>query len=368
MAAVSSGEVTWNRRSVLALMKHSEHDPERFATNLVQASSAQESADCSALTGYEHCQACAMPAVTQLVTELVNVKDQIWTDQNSLSNQAQQACSKAYPADRPGGAAKCCSGYLNASSYAPQGFAQCGQQGSMFSPAGPTAAAADLKYNPTQGFYFDGRTSSMVTDCCSPSSMCSTNDHKVRSAEYAQLRAASTAHESILANNLEDRNLEIRHNMINDRLDLNRQSIGKICMMSAADEAVTSPAWPLSEAQGGGGIADAKSLCVSGQIPRIVASTQLRSEKLVRDGHHMNRAVTVIQRVINWLQTSGGTSIFATSSTHDTAPAVLNATTTAPGATVAPSHDGLSSTTGLDSHWTGMVSLLESAQKDAGAS
>jgi hypothetical protein len=78
MAAVSSGEVTWNRRSVLALMKHSEHDPERFATNLVQASSAQESADCSALTGYEHCQACAMPAVTQLVTELVNVRRRAW--------------------------------------------------------------------------------------------------------------------------------------------------------------------------------------------------------------------------------------------------------------------------------------------------
>jgi len=107
--------------------------------------------------------------------------------------------------------------------------------------------------------------------------------------------------------------------------------------------------------------------CTGGQVFAIVEEEKVRQLKLDKDINSFARTVTVIERVIAWLD-HDGTNVFK-DNLHTAAPTVeANVTTYAPGTTVGPSHDGQSSTTGLAEHWSGstaMVSLLESAAKSS---
>jgi hypothetical protein len=63
-----------DRTNVLAGISNSGNNPEKFATQLLQAQQADVSPACADMTGYEHCAQCAKPALASLVTELVKVK------------------------------------------------------------------------------------------------------------------------------------------------------------------------------------------------------------------------------------------------------------------------------------------------------
>ena len=104
------------------------------------------------------------------------------------------------------------------------------------------------------------------------------------------------------------------------------------------------------------------------QVFSIVEEEKVRQLKLDRDINSFARAVEVIKRVITWLD-HDDTNVFK-DNLHTDAPTVsAGVTTYAPGTTVAPFHDGQSSTTGLDAHWSGsntaMASLLEGAAKSS---
>ena len=63
-----------DRTNVLAGIRSSGNNPEKFATQLLQAQQADVSPACADMSGYEHCTQCAKPALASLVTELVKVK------------------------------------------------------------------------------------------------------------------------------------------------------------------------------------------------------------------------------------------------------------------------------------------------------
>ena len=63
-----------DRANVMAGIRNSGNDPEKFATQLLQAQQVAVSPECIDLSGYEHCTQCAKPALTKLVTELVKVR------------------------------------------------------------------------------------------------------------------------------------------------------------------------------------------------------------------------------------------------------------------------------------------------------
>jgi hypothetical protein len=65
-----------DRTNVLAGIRSSGSNPEKFATQLLQAQHAGVSAECASMSGYEHCTQCAKPALTALVTELIKVLPQ----------------------------------------------------------------------------------------------------------------------------------------------------------------------------------------------------------------------------------------------------------------------------------------------------
>jgi hypothetical protein len=111
---------------------------------------------------------------------------------------------------------------------------------------------------------------------------------------------------------------------------------------------------------------DATTKCIGGQVFGITSAEKVRQLKLDADSHSFARAVTVIERVIVWLN-HDGSSVFKDNK-HTAAPAVEAATTYAPGTTVAPSHvHSADDNSGLTTHYTapGMVSLLEGAAKSS---
>ena len=110
--AVSAAAAGVSRSDVFGAMKAVNNNPEALATQLLQygeADSSRGANDCLDMTGYEHCTKCAMPSIQNLVTSLVAVKTEIWTDLKTISDQATTVCNGANPADRFGGNAKCCS-------------------------------------------------------------------------------------------------------------------------------------------------------------------------------------------------------------------------------------------------------------------
>jgi hypothetical protein len=190
---LSAAAAAVSRSDVLSAVKASNNNPEALATHLLsygEASDTRGDSDCTGMTGYEHCTKCAMPSIQNLVTSLVAVKNEVWTDQKAITDQAANVCNGANPADRFGGNAKCCAKATANSQYAPSGFAGCTD--ATFSPAsndpvaqttgqsGAAAAASNVKYNRDHGYYFkasDGvAPSSMVQDCCLSTSTCRTNE------------------------------------------------------------------------------------------------------------------------------------------------------------------------------------------------
>jgi hypothetical protein len=133
--ALTAASAGVSRTDVLSAMKASNSDPEALATNLLQygeASDTRDAGDCAGLTGLEHCTKCAMPSIQNLVTSLVAVKTEIWTDQKTIVDQAANVCNSANPADRFGGNAKCCSAATAASQYAPSDHGPVGRCGRKF--------------------------------------------------------------------------------------------------------------------------------------------------------------------------------------------------------------------------------------------
>ena len=74
-----------------------------------------------------------MPAIKTLVNELVKVKDTVWKAQKDMATNANTVCDQDAPANRAGGAAKCCSASATTSAYQAAGFNGC-TAGSTFSP------------------------------------------------------------------------------------------------------------------------------------------------------------------------------------------------------------------------------------------
>jgi hypothetical protein len=407
-----------NTEQVLTALKAA-GNPEALATDLLQGNNimveeVDEDTSCATKTGYEHCTDCAMPAIKTLVVELVKVKDTVWEAQKDMASNAKTVCDQDAPANRAGGAAKCCSADFMTSAYEAAGFNGC-TAGSTFSPKDPNIAnSKGLKYNQLTGFHYDPDTandlslytpapSSMVTDCCRTESTCATNDVAIKDSMDTTLRLMSTLMADKMAKTQKIDSVSIEVQLETTKLADYRAEILKICSMAEdasnfetdidsyqTDEYATSAMagemhWPASlemavpgTAAGECGHADQSSSlragqtaltcgCTGGQVFAIVEEEKVRQLKLDKDTNSFARTIEVIKRVIAWLD-HDGTNIFK-DNLHTGAPTVgAGVTTYAPGTTVAPSHDGQSSTTGLDSHWSGstaMVSLLESAAKSS---
>jgi len=196
MIAASSASTLTSENVLLALKV--EGNPETLAANLLQTSVSDKSkadASCAKKTGYEHCADCAMPAIKTLVNELVKVKDTVWQAQKDMAANANTVCDKDAPANRAGGAAKCCSASATTSAYQAAGYAMC-SAGSTFSPADDAAVAdvENVKYSNLKGFYYDSKTrpSSMVADCCHTGSTCHINDAVLQDSMDTTRRMLST--------------------------------------------------------------------------------------------------------------------------------------------------------------------------------
>jgi hypothetical protein len=347
-------------QSIISDLRSTGGDPELFATQLIQSSaSAVNDADpaCADKTGYEHCTDCAMPAINTLVDELVKVKDTVWTAQQTMATNANTVCDKDTPADREGGAAKCCSASGTTSTYDPAGFNGC-TAGSTFSPSDTAVPlAADVKYNNVKGYYYDaGTPSSMIDDCCSRTSDCHTNDAMLAAALTQSETLLNTLHSDRAAKQQKIDSVSIEVSMEGTKITQHRADIRKVCTL-ATDATHDADAnlgvfgvdpidtWPTT-------LTSAKAICTGGQIKRIVDAEVSRQTKLDGDAVSFGQTIAVIEKVVVWLETDGGTSIFQNNE-HTDAPTVPGAITTAPAATAAPSN-----TTP-----TAMVSLLESTAK-----
>jgi len=366
-------------QEVLTALKASSN-PEALATHLLQSATGDNAPNhdtaCAQKTGYEHCTDCAMPAIKTLVTELVLVKDTVWQSQKDMSANANTVCDQDAPANRAGGAAKCCSASATTSSYQPAGFNGC-TAGSTFSPKDTVSvAAADVKYNQLEGSYYDaGTPSSMVTDCCRVGSTCRSNDVAIKESMdvTSRLLASLMTDKTSKQQKIDSVNIEVELEAV--KLRDYRGEILKICEI-AQDKSTHSEFtawqtdtygatvidWPATEDE-------ATAQCKGGQVFHITTEETVRQTKLTADSHSFGRTIEVIERVIAWLDGTADDQGIFKSNLHTDAPTVgAGVTTYAPGTTVAPSHDGVASTTGLDAHWAGstaMVSLLEGAAKSS---
>ena len=339
-------------------------NPEVLATRLIQStqSDTDSSPDCADKTGYEHCTDCAMPAINGLVDELVKVKDEVWSAQMTMASNAKTVCDQDTPANRAGGAAKCCSGGGTTSAYEAAGYNNC-STGSTFSPTDRyKAQTANVKFNPLKGFYFDtGTPSSMITDCCRTGSTCLNNDASIKDSMDINLKLLNTLQADLGAKQQKIDAVTIEAALETDKIKEYRSKITKMCTLVDETDTdtygTTTISWPSD-------LAEATVRCASGQIKNILDREVARQITLTADVSSFQRTVVVIQRVIAWLNHDGANVL--KDNEHATAPAVDSATTYAPGTTVAPSHDGATSTTGLAAHYNGaMVSLLEGAVKSA---
>jgi hypothetical protein len=344
----------------MSAMKSTGGNPEALATHLLQTSAADTTnadPNCAEKTGYEHCTDCAMPAIDTLVEELVKVKDTVWTAQQDMAGNANTVCDKDAPADREGGAAKCCSASGTTSTYEPAGFNEC-TGGSTFSPADTVVpAAADVKFNNLNGYYYDaGTPSSMIDDCCSRTSDCHTNDVTIAAALTQSETLLNSLHADRAAKQQKIDSVSIEVTLEATKITAHRAEIQKVCELSneAAHDADANlgvfgadpiTTWPTT-------LVEAKTACAGGQIKRIVDVEVTRQAKLDVDAASFGRTIEVIKKVILWLETDGANDSIFRNNLHTDAPTVPDAVTDAPAVTAAP-----------DGGATAMVSLLESAAK-----
>jgi hypothetical protein len=344
--------------------------PEAMATSLIQTNAASVATDpaCIDKTGFEHCMKCAVPAVKSLITSLVQVKDEIWQNQQTMATDAGTTCNKDAPGNRPGGAAKCCSAKGMPSAYEAAGFGEC--TGTTFSPPDTVVpVTADLKYNQLQGYYYDaGAPSSMIGDCCSHTSACTHNDFQLTHSMNAAERLMSRLYADRKAKKQKVDSVSIEVSLEATKIVHFRTEVQKICMLStdAAHDADSNTGvfgsdaiiWPTDKR-------GAQRDCASGQLRRMLDNEAARQAKLPGDRDSFTRAIEVLDKVISWLKTG----IFRDS--RDIAPPVpdIGTPVLSTRTTAAPSHDvradgGVEGAhQNLDSHYTAMVSLLEGTAK-----
>ena len=178
-----------------------------------------------------------------LVVELVQVKDTVWEAQKDMASNANTVCDQDAPANRAGGAAKCCSSSATTSAYQAAGFNGC-TAGSTFSPKDPNNAnGKGLRYNQLTGFHYDPDTandsslytpapSSMVTDCCRTESTCVTNDAAIKDSMDTTTRLMSTLMADKMAKTQKIDSVSIEVQLEATKLADYRTEILKICRMA----------------------------------------------------------------------------------------------------------------------------------------
>jgi hypothetical protein len=327
-------------------------DPEALAGRLIRGNNAAVTIvnpACANKTGNEHCAECVMPAVQTLVDELVSVKAKLWQNQETMAAKANRVCDKEAPANRFGGAAKCCSASSTASEYEPAGYDQC--ESNTFSRADPATQTVKFTFNPTKGYYYDGGApSTMIGDCCSGTSQCHANDNAIIASMKSSETLLNALYIDVRATQQKLDALTKGVTLEGTKIRNYRSEVIKICSLSseATHDAdgyklgvygADDIAWPTTKAEAETGA----TACTSGQIKDVL----VRQDTLNDDADSFRGTITVTERVIEWLNTEG--AALPEASLHTAAPTALDAVTTAPAATETGFHT--------------MISLLEGAAK-----
>jgi len=310
-----------SRSDVFGALKASNNDPEALATNLLQygeASDPRDAGDCANMTGYEHCTKCAMPSIQNLVTSLVAVKTEIWTDQKTIADQAVNVCNDANPAGRYGGNDKCCAAATTASKYVPAGFAGCTAETFSLESTTPVAvstgtvgeadASSNLKYNRDHGFYFEGsgtvQPSSVIQDCCSSTSTCHANEKTLHATAAAAIADLNTAKEAIEAATASNQATEMQIELQKAKLDRTNAGIRKICLAADHVDAVFTPSTTETSTTPveGDTTEQIAAKCPGDcQVKTIVDRQAARKVKISAHKAATEKTREVIKKVIKWL-------------------------------------------------------------------
>jgi hypothetical protein len=174
----ASSNRSWEKAEVMVEIRKADMDPQAAATELLRIASAAEvkgNPACAAKASPNYCRDCSMVAVNGLLASLNKVKGEMWADQKHLTTQAGSVCSAAYPANRFGGASKCC--FVKAGADVPTGFASCSHADS----GGGATVGDRLQHTPALGYTL-ADPDPMISDCCEETSTCNTNDAKFAAA------------------------------------------------------------------------------------------------------------------------------------------------------------------------------------------
>jgi hypothetical protein len=318
LAAASAAGVS--RASVLGAMKAFNNDPETLAINLLQYGQASDTrdSDCANMTGYGHCTKCAMPSIQNVVTSLVAIKTEIWTDQKTIADQAADVCNDANPAGRYGGNDKCCAAATTASKYVPVGFAGCTADTFSLESTIPVAvstgtvgeagASSNLKYNRDHGFYFEGsgaiQPSSLIQDCCASTSTCRANEKALHATAAAAISDLNTAKEAIEAATASKKATEMQIELQQAKLDRTSAGIRKICLAADHVDAVFNPSTTETSTTPveGDTTAQIAAKCPGDcQVKTIVDRQAARKVKISIHKAAVEETREVIKNVIQWL-------------------------------------------------------------------
>jgi hypothetical protein len=301
-----------DRKHIVALMRSSQ-SKEDLAASLVESSQADmvnADAKCANMTGPEHCQECAMPAIKSLLHELHKVKLVVWADLARLKALAENTCTERTPEERFGSYHKCCSGIadnlFSDIHRLPKGYAQCtGTFGQTFSPPGTPIFSTALDYSPASGWIYIGAShpSDMIADCCEPSSKCTTNWNVItkQMTEVLRVLDGHSIELASLTGHLEGNQLEalVEHAK---KLDADDQ-LKKYCFMSPALEAAVPKVYPKT-------VPDAKVQCVGGaldnQVAVFLATQKARKDEAEENIKKQEEVSAVIDEVTVELNQMGG--------------------------------------------------------------
>jgi hypothetical protein len=277
-----------------------------------------------------------MPAVQELVQQLISVKNDVWTAQSKMATSANTVCDRAYPSQRAGGAAKCCTAMATVSDYEPAGYNGC-TAGDTMSPQDPnteTTASKNLHFLHNEGWHYDGdKPSTMPTDCCRTTSTCATNDITLNGKVDVAEGLMGTLHQDVLAMKQKIDAVNIEVSLEVDKIAENRASIKKICEISTDTQTLGEVlVWPSTLAEA---VATGTHPCVGGSVTAVIEEEASRQATLKADAASFSSMVPVIKRVIAWLDNEGS-SLFKLN-LHTDAPTIEDATTNAPGVTAGPS-------------------------------
>jgi hypothetical protein len=290
------------RKDVLAAIRNLA-DPEAATTQLLQISTAAQAKGnpaCATKTSPNYCRACSMVAVNGLLAALDKVKDEMWADQKHLSAQASNVCSAASPADRVGGAGKCCFVMAGTGEFVPPGFAKC--RGGTFK-AVPAPVAARLAHHPTTGYHYVGGANAVIDDCCSTTSRCRTND----AALHERVAAVVVKLNSFQATMSE---LKLKQDQTRVAIDQAVTTLGRVHIEIediCGVDIDTSPAFPTTTAE-------AATACTGGKIGTVVDLRNRLAFEFAKQSQAIAGANSAVGKATAWLlgeNTSGAAAEIA---------------------------------------------------------